>query len=180
MHLYGDHKVRKHLPSTDPLLATPNLQNPEQNTEREGVLKECRGPQHQRLCEASSFEWVQLEPTDFLSAQTAWGPSFCNAALGYQLVETGALSTWQGKGPSDVAYVKRLKATLADLPDQDSFSEAALFDGPQERYSFSRTIWVPKEHAFEVLDGTHRMLAVTWALASDGLGFPYLEAMLVK
>ncbi len=179
-HLYDDHAVRKQFRITDPLLAEPGFENGKENDARDIALKKHRPFGHRLLHEKTSFEWVQLEPSDFLTAWTVWGASFSEVALAYQLLDIGAISTWRDKDARDAARVKTMRKSVAAVPQAGSFDQALLFDGSELSYSFSRTIWADQDGRMTVIDGTHRTLAVTWALLCEGLPFPYLQAMLVK
>lgn len=182
-HLAGDQLVKKHLPITHPLVSTPDFADHEANDARSAALQTHRASSHALLCAGTKLEWVVLKPADLLCCSTPWGPTFYEAARNYERLHNGALEKWGDKDAGDAGRVNEMREQLGDLRPASEFDASMLFDADALNYSFSRTIWRPapsEPGCWQVIDGTHRMLAVAWAVAGTGAVFPYLRAIRVS
>lgn len=186
-HLAGDHAVKKHLPPTEPLVAAPDFSSEADNAARSAELKRHRSAGHSILSDAARLEWVELEPADLLCCWTPWGPALYEGARGYELLLQRRIAHWgpppnPRKDPEDAERVNRMRETVRVLPDASSFNEQLLFDVRALEYSFSRTVWRrhPTNPGWQLVDGTHRMLAVAWSISGTGVQFPYLRAIVAS
>ncbi len=157
------------------LIDSPDFLSPFENSLRLETLKHSKGRKWlYNLLVNKSFAFVEIEKEDFANnLYSAYGIPIKKLAGEYKKAyerKSGFDITFKkdnkkkslSKSKKDIDYVLEMKKVF----EQKKFlgSPLEILTNPQKTFDFYRVIWIKTQDGYEIIDGNHRSIAITWSM----------------
>lgn len=154
-----------------------------QNKAREQLLEQIRPNERDDLRSATFFAAVELSPHDVLAADSSWrGVGLVELAREYKRCYDQGIATTERLplGKENQKSATEMKTRVESLTRALAQPLADWPLGVDDSNAVHHSIWFWERHArgrWYVLDGTHRLLALTCGYLLEGRPWPTLRAL---